>query len=128
MAFAEVGAEFPRVASELARLSGEDLGRAVARVVEAALASTSLTVADRDKKAVERLVWSLDDSVWDLQDKAEKGEVPQVAYLRAFLQARAGNSLLELLDGRFGPAVYEAIQALNGNEGRVLEILAQPGG
>ena len=127
MAFADVGAEFPRVASELARHSGDDLARAVARVVEEALTTTGLQVPDRDKKAVERMVWSLDDAVWDLQDKSEKGEVPQVAYLRAFLQARAANSLLELLDGRYGPAMYEATQALSRNEERVVELLAPSG-
>lgn len=121
--FSQMAVEFPKVAAQLARLSGEELDEAVRRVVEAALTATNLQVPDRVPKQVERLVWSLDDAAWDLQDKAERGEVSRIVYNRAFLQARAANSLLELLEGRHGQAVYEAVQALNSDEAAVLRLL-----
>lgn len=124
--FSQVAMEYPRAAAALAGLPSEVVEPTVRRVVEAALQATGLQVPDRSSKAVERLVWSLDDAVWDLQDKAESGGASRVAYQRAFLQARAANALLELLEHRFGSAVYEAIQALNSDETAVLRLLAEP--
>jgi hypothetical protein len=124
MTFGQVGAEFPHLATELSRLSGPSLDDAVHRIVETALTTTGLEVPSRDKADVERLAWSLDDTAWKLQEDAEQGRTTQIAYHRAFLKARAASSLLELLEGRYGPAVYEATHALSSNEERVLSLLS----
>jgi hypothetical protein len=121
--FSQVSLEFPALAAELAGRSGGEAEQAVARIVEAALTATGLQVDDRSPAAVERLAWSLDDVAWDLQEKSERGEVSAVHYNRAFLRARAASGLLELVQGRLGPAVAEATRALDADEGRALDLL-----
>ena len=123
MTFSQVGAQYPRVASELGRLSGDELEAAVRRVVDTAVRATGLQVSP-ERKELERLVWALDDEAWALQEKAQEGDVPVVAQQRAFIRARAASAALELQEGRYGPAVYEAIQALSGNEAVVLGLLS----
>lgn len=120
--FSQVGTQYPRVAAELAHLSGDDLDAAVRRVVDAALRTTGLQLGD-DRKELERTVWALDDENWALQEKADQGEVSPIAQQRAFIRARAASAALELLEKRYGAAVYEAIQALSGNETAVLDLL-----
>ena len=75
---------------------------------------------------MERLVWSLEDSASKLQEEAEQGAASQVAYHRAFLKAMAANGLLDLVEGRYGPAVFNATYALNSDEDAVLQLLAGP--
>jgi hypothetical protein len=126
MTFSQVAVEFPRLAAELTRHSGDDLDEAVRRVVEGALIATGLQVTARDSTDVERLVWSLDDVAWEMQEEAERGTASRVAYIQAFRRARAANGLLELVEGRHGRAVYEAAHALDDNEDAVLELIRAP--
>jgi hypothetical protein len=114
------------LAVELERLSGDDLEEAVQRVVETALTATGVQAADRSPAAVEKLVWSLDDVVWGVQEAADKGTASQLDYVRAFRRARAANGLLDLLEDRYDSAVYESCQALAANEDAVLQLLAHP--
>ena len=114
---------FPRLAAELAQRSGPDLDEAVDRIVEQALSATGLQVTSRSPKDLEHLVWSLDDVAWGLQEEAEGGKTSPAFYNLAFRKARAASSLLEMVEGRHGPAVYEAVQALNGDEDAVLRLV-----
>ncbi len=126
MAFNRLALEFPRLAAELERLSGEDLEAAVGRVVETELTATGVQVTDRSPAAVNTLVWSLDDVAWGLQEAVDKGAASQLDYVRAFRRARAANGLLDLLENRYDSAVYEASQALSANEDAVLQLLVHP--
>lgn len=126
VAFSRVAAQFPRLAAGLERLSGGDLDEAVQRIVEGALTATGVQVTDRSSTAVERLVWSLDDVAWDLQEEAERGTASQVTYNQAFRRAMAANGLLDLLEGRHDSAVYDACQALGANEDAALQLLGHP--
>jgi hypothetical protein len=123
MAFNRLALEFPRLAAELERLSGDDLGAAVKRIVETALTSTGVQVTDTSPAAVNTLVWSLDDVAWSLQEAVDNGKASQLDYVRAFRRARAANGLLDLLEDRYDSAVYEAAQALATNEDAVLKLL-----
>jgi hypothetical protein len=123
VAFTDVGSEFPRLGAQLARLHGEDLRAGASRVVEGALERNGLSLPSRDPATVERLVWSLEDQAWKLQEEAAQGTATQVAYNQAFRQARAANGLFELLEGRYGRAVYEATHALYADEDTALELL-----
>ena len=113
MAFNRLALEFPRLAAELERLSGDDLEAAVKRIVETALTATGVQVPDRSPAAVNTLVWSLDDVAWGLQEAVDNGTASQLDYVRAFRRARAANGLLDLLENRYDSAVYEAAQALS---------------
>jgi hypothetical protein len=124
--FTRVAIEYPRLANKLSQLSPPDLETAVRGVVESALTATSLQVPGRDPREVERLAWSLDDAVWALQEKTEQDPGAQLPYLLAFRRARAAGALLELLEGRFDTAVYEAMQALGANEDEVIGLLGHP--
>jgi hypothetical protein len=126
VAFSRLALEFPRLAAELERLSGDDLEAAVGRIVETALTATGVQVTDRSPAAVNTLVWSLDDVAWGLQEAVDKGAASQLDYVRAFRRARAANGLLDLLEDRYDSAVYEASQALSANEDAVLQLLARP--
>jgi hypothetical protein len=126
MAFNRLALEFPRLAAELERLSGDDVQVAAGRIVETALTTTGVQVTDRSPAAVNTLVWSLDDVAWSLQEAVDKGAATQLDYVRAFRRARAANSLLDLLENRYDSAVYEAAQALSANEDAVLQLLAHP--
>ncbi len=126
MAFNRLALEFPRLAAELERLSGDDLEAAVGRIVETALTATGVPVTDRSPAAVNTLVWSLDDVAWSLQEAVDKGTASQLDYVRAFRRARAANGLLDLLENRYDSAVYEASQALSANEDAVLQLLVHP--
>jgi hypothetical protein len=126
VAFSRIAFEFPRLAVELERLSGDDLEEAVQRVVETALTATGVQVTDRSPAAVNTLVWSLDDVAWGLQEAVDKGTASQLDYVRAFRKARAANGLLDLLENRYDSAVYEASQALSANEDAVLQLLVHP--
>ncbi len=75
---------------------------------------------------MERLVWSLDDVAWKLQEEAEQGRVSQAQYILAFRRARAASGLFDLLAGRFGSAVSEATYALGANEDAVLQLVGRP--
>lgn len=123
MTFIQVAAEFPGLAASLQELSAGDLDQAVRRIVETALATTGVEVPDRSRGALEQLVWSLDDAAWDLQEKAERGASSSTLYNQAFRRARAASGLLELQEGHYGRAVFEATHALGGHEGTVLRIL-----
>jgi hypothetical protein len=92
-------------------------------VVEGALERNGVTLPSRDPAVVERLVWSLDDAVWKLQEEVAAGTATEVAYNQAFRRARAVNGLFELLQGRYGRAVSEATHALYANEDTALELL-----
>ena len=72
MTFTRVAIEYPRLAGKLSQLSPAELDAAVNGVVEKALVATGLQVTNREPREVERLVWSLDDAVWVLQEKAEQ--------------------------------------------------------
>jgi hypothetical protein len=122
--FSQVAVQFPRLAAELGRLSGEDLQRAVERIVDQALTATGAEVPSRDPAEVERLVWSLDDVAWNLQEQAEQGRASQAVYHHAFRRARAASALFELVEGRYGQAVFEATYALDANEDVVLQLLS----
>jgi hypothetical protein len=124
--FSQLALEFPRLAVELERLSGNDLEEAVQRVVETALTATGVQVSDRSPAGVETLVWSLDDVTWAVQEAADKGTASQLDYVRAFRRARAANGLLDLLANRYDSAVYDACQALGANEDAVLQLLLPP--
>lgn len=126
MTFSQVTVQFPRLAAELGQRSGPDLDQAVRRIVDAALTATGLEVPNRSSKDVERLVWSLDDVAWRLQEEAEGGETSVALYNHAFRRARAASALLELVEGRYGPAVYEAVQALNADQDGVIQVLSGP--
>jgi hypothetical protein len=126
VAFNRLALEFPRLAVELERLSGDDLATAVGRIVEAALTATAVQVTDTSPAAVNTLVWSLDDVAWSLQEAVDKGAASQLDYVRAFRRARAANGLLDLLESRYDSAVYEASQALSANEDAVLQLLVHP--
>jgi hypothetical protein len=123
VAFSDVGLEFPRVAHRLAQLPSGEVEAAARRVVEGALARNGVAVASTDLPAVERLVWSLDDAAWKLQEETDQGKASATAYNEAFRRARAANGLLELLQGRYGRAMYEATHALYGNEDATLELI-----
>jgi hypothetical protein len=123
MSFSQLTVQFPRLAAGLAQRSGSDLDGAVRQIVEGALAATGLEVTDRSSKGVERLVWSLDDVAWGLQEQVESGRTSPALYNQAFRRARAASGLLELVEGRYGPAVYEAIQALNSDEEAAVQLL-----
>jgi hypothetical protein len=124
--FSRVAIQYPRLAHKLSELSDSELKSAVAGVVEKALAATGVQVPSRDPREVERLVWSLDDAVWALQERAEQDPGSQLPYLQAFRRARAANGLLDLLEGRYDTAVYEAMHALGANEDEVIELLGSP--
>jgi hypothetical protein len=121
--FTRVAIQYPRLANKLAQLSPADLHSAVEGVVEKAMSATSLQVPSRDTREVERLVWSLDDAVWALQERAEQDPGSQLPYLQAFRRARAASALLDLLEGRYDTAVYEAMHALGANEDELIELL-----
>jgi hypothetical protein len=124
--YSTLGPEFPRLAAELARLQAGQRDAAVRRVVEGALSKNAVTVPAGDTATVERLVWSLDDAAWKLQEEVAEGRASASAYNQAFRQARAANGLLELLQGRYDRALYEATHALYGNEDVALELLDGP--
>jgi hypothetical protein len=121
--FTRVAIQYPRLANKLSQLSPTELDVAVKGVVEKALVAAGLQVTNREPAEVERLVWSLDDSVWALQEKAEQDPSSQLPYLQAFRRARAAGGLLDLLEGRYDTAVYEAMHALGANEDAVIELL-----
>jgi hypothetical protein len=123
--FTRVAIEYPRLANKLSQLSPADLEAAVRGVVQRAITATSLQVPSDDPREVERLVWSLDDAVWALQEKAEQDPGSQLPYLQAFRRARAASGLLDILEGRYDRAVYEAMHALGANEDEVIELLDQ---
>jgi hypothetical protein len=124
--FSRVAIQYPRLAHKLSELPDSELKSAVAGVVERALSATGVQVPSRDPLEVERLVWSLDDAVWALQERAEQDPSSQLPYLQAFRRARAANGLLDLLEGRYDTAVYEAMHALGANEDEVIELLGSP--
>lgn len=126
MTFSQLTVQFPHLATELAQLSGPDLDEAVRRIVEGALAATGLQVTSRSPKDLEHLVWSLDDEAWGLQEKTEADKASPALYNLAFRKARAASGLLEMVEGRYGPAVYESVQALNGDEEAALGLLKAP--
>ena len=126
MTFTRVALEYPRLANKLSQLPPPELETAVQGVVQSALTATSLQVPNQDPREVERLAWSLDDAVWALQEKSEQDPGSQLPYLLAFRRARAAGALLELLEGRYDTAVYEAMQALGANEDEVIGLLGQP--
>jgi hypothetical protein len=126
MTFGQVTLQYPRLAAELAQRSGPDRDEAVGRIVEEALTATGLQVTSRSSTDLERLVWSLDDVAWGLQEQTQGGKASGALYNQAFRQARAASGLLELVEGRYGPAVYEAVQALSAGEEAVLRLLSGP--
>ena len=75
MTFSQLTVQFPHLAAELGQLSGPELDEAVRRVVEEGLSATGLQLTSRSPKDLERLVWSLDDEAWGLQEKAEAGHL-----------------------------------------------------
>jgi hypothetical protein len=123
VAFSPLAAQFPRVAAELARFSGADLTELTRRVVEEALTATGVQVTDRSSLAVERLVWSLDDEAWRLQEETQAGKTSGVVYDRAFRRARAANGLLDAMEDRYDSAVYEACHALGADEDGLLDLM-----
>ncbi|HTT91501.1 MAG TPA: hypothetical protein VMF65_18235 [Acidimicrobiales bacterium] len=123
MTFTRVAIQYPRLANKLSQLSPAGLETAVRGVVDKALTATNLQVPDQEPREVERLVWSLDDAVWALQEKAEQDPGSQLPYLQAFRRARAASALLDQLEGRYDTAVYEAMHALGANEEEVIELL-----
>lgn len=126
MTFTRVAIQYPRLANKLSQLSPAELEVAVNGVVEKALAANGLQVSNRDRGEVERLVWSLDDAVWALQEKTEQDPTSQLPYLQAFRRARAANALLDLTEGQYDTAIYEAMHALGANEDGVIELLSDP--
>ena len=118
--------QYPRLANKLSRLPPADLETAVGGVVDNALTTAGVEVPSRDPREIERLVWSLDDAVWALQERAEQDPTSQLSYLQAFRRARAASALLDLLEGRYDTAVYEAMHALGANEDVVIELLDKP--
>ena len=130
MSFSQLTVQFPRLAAELAQRSGTDLDEAVRQIVEGALAATGLEVTNRGSKDLEHLVWSLDDVAWGLQEQVESGKTSPALYNHAFRKARAASGLLELVEGRYGPAVFEAVQALSSDEEAAIQLLGgqAPGG
>ena len=126
MTFTRVAIQYPRLANKLSKLSPAELEVAVNGVVEKALAATGLQVTNRDRGEVERLVWSLDDAVWALQEKTEQDPASQLPYLQAFRRARAASALLDLTEGQYDTAIYEAMHALGANEDGVIELLSAP--
>ncbi|MGO9657677.1 MAG: hypothetical protein ACLQVK_06265 [Acidimicrobiales bacterium] len=123
MSFSQLTVQFPRLAAELAQRSGSDLDEAVRRIVEGAMAATGLEVTNRSPKEVEHLVWSLDDVAWGLQEQVESGKTSPALYSHAFRKARAASALLGMLEGRYGEAVYEAVQALSSDEEAAVQLL-----
>lgn len=128
MPYSSLGNEFPRLAAQLAQVPDAEVGQAARRVVKGALDKNGLTVANTDRAAVEQLVWSLDDAAWQLQEQVEKGTATQVAYAQAFRRARAANSLLDLVEGRYSEAIYEATHALYADEEFALKLLVSDEG
>ncbi len=126
MTFSQLTVQYPHLAAELGQLSGPALDEAVRRIVEEGLSATGLQLTSRNPKDVERLVWSLDDEAWGLQEKAEAGQEPPALYNLAFRKARAANGLLEMVEGRYGPAVYEAVQALSADEDALVQLVKAP--
>ncbi len=126
MTFSQLTVQFPHLAAELGQLSGPELDEAVRRVVEEGLSATGLQLTSRSPKDLERLVWSLDDEAWGLQEKAEAGQASLALYNLAFRKARAVSGLLEMVEGRYGPAVYESVQALNADEDAVVQLIKAP--
>jgi hypothetical protein len=124
--FTRVAIQYPRLANKLSQLSPAELDAAVNGVVEKALVATGLQVTNREPREVERLAWSLDDAVWVLQEKAEQDPSSQLHYLQAFRKARAASGLLDLIEGRYDTAVYEAMHALGADEDAVMELLSSP--
>jgi hypothetical protein len=121
--FSRVAIQHPRLANKLSQLPESELEGAVQGVVEKALAATGVQVTSRNASEVERVVWSLDDAVWALQEKAEQDPSSQLPYLQAYRRARAASGLLDLLEGRYDSAVYEAMHALGASEDAVIELL-----
>jgi hypothetical protein len=126
MTFSQLTVQFPHLAAELGQLSGPELDEAVRRVVEEGLSATGLQLTSRSPTDLERLVWSLDDEAWGLQEKAEAGQASLALYNLAFRKARAVSGLLEMVEGRYGPAVYESVQALNADEDAVVQLIKAP--
>jgi hypothetical protein len=121
--FTRVAIQYPRLANKLSQLSPAAQETAVQGVVNRALTVTNLQMPSQDPREVERLVWSLDDAVWALQEKAEQDPGSQLPYLQAFRRARAASALLDHLEGRYDTAVYEAMHALGANEDELIELL-----
>jgi hypothetical protein len=126
MTFSQLTVQFPHLAAELGQRSGPDLDEAVRRIVEEGLSATGLQLTSRSPKDLERLVWSLDDEAWGLQEKAEAGQASLALYNLAFRKARAASGLLEMVEGRYGPAVYESVQALNTDEDALVQLIKAP--
>lgn len=123
MTFSRVAIQYPRLAHKLSQLPDSKLESAVQGVVERALSVTGVQVTSQDPREVERVVWSLDDAVWALQEKAEQDPSSQLPYLQAFRRARAASGLLDLLEHRYDTAVYEAMHALGATEDEVIDLL-----
>jgi hypothetical protein len=126
MTFGQLTVQFPHLAAELGQLSGPELDEAVRRIVEEGLSATGLQLTSRSPKDLEHLVWSLDDEVWGLQEKAEAGQASLALYNLAFRKARAASGLLEMVEGRYGPAVYESVQALGADEDALVQLIKAP--
>jgi hypothetical protein len=126
MTFGQLTVQFPHLAAELGQLSGPELDEAVRRIVEEALSATGLQLTSRSPKDLEHLVWSLDDEAWGLQEKAEAGQASLALYNLAFRKARAASGLLEMVEGRYGPAVYESVQALGADEDALVQLIKAP--
>jgi hypothetical protein len=126
MTFGQLTVQFPHLAAELGQLSGPELDEAVRRIVEEGLSATGLQLTSRSPKDLEHLVWSLDDEAWGLQEKAEAGQASLALYNLAFRKARAASGLLEMVEGRYGPAVYESVQALGADEDALVQLIKAP--
>jgi hypothetical protein len=128
----------PDLTTRLQRVSVADLRRVTAEVVDAALRATelhdqSLDAAVRalragrygdglERERVKDLEVQLDETAWDLQDRADAGDASQDDYLAAFRRARAAAALWFALDDdalqAALEAVYEARAATDDNEVR----------
>jgi hypothetical protein len=126
MTFSQLTVQYPHLAAEMAQRSGPDLDEAVRRIVEEGLSATGLQVTSRSPKDLEHLVWSLDDAAWGLQEEADAGKTSPAVYSLAFRKARAASGLLEMVEGRYGPAVYESLQALGSDEDAVVQLIKAP--
>ena len=106
--------QYPSLADAVESVALDQLGDAVRLVASAATDACHVTEVCRDALDHDRLVSSLDEAAWVAQESGD-----QLAYDRAFRQARAADAWVRSMqaDDReaASEAIYEAVHALGGD-------------
>ena len=124
-AISRLRSQHPELAGALATVPEHRLGRVLQRLCDESLAATGLAIGDDERSldSLKMLVDRLDEEAFDINDEVDEGRRSRDEYERAFVRARAANALLYLVSGEGEEAVYEALAALDADEGLVRKLI-----